>query len=108
MRRQLEGGESSRRPRAHRAPAPHVEGEGQVLVGLRATRKNMSDCCLGKSHLQLQPDLVPHLDTGQAQLPTMDPQEHGMWLDRHHTELLWGEQSKWSGCGGGEAKTANS
>lgn len=41
-------------------------------------------------YLQLEPDLVTSLDTGQAQLPTMYPQEHSMGLNRQHIYLLWG------------------
>lgn len=35
-------------------------------------------------YLQLEPGLIARLDTGQAQLPPMDSQEHGMRLDGHH------------------------
>ena len=41
-------------------------------------------------YLQLELDLIANLGAGQAQLPTMDPQEHSMGFDRHHVYLLWG------------------
>lgn len=41
-------------------------------------------------YLQLELHLITRLDTGQAQLPSVDPQEHKMRLNRHHIYLLWG------------------
>lgn len=40
------------------------------------------------SYLQLELDIVSRLDTGQAQLPPVDPQEHVMKVGSHHVYLL--------------------
>lgn len=49
-------------------------------------------------YLQLEPDLTARFDTGQAELPPVDAQEHSMRLNGQHVYLLWEEQRGGAGC----------
>lgn len=68
-------------------PGPLTEAQEQTALGHGFSGVGYPRT---EPHLQLEPDVIPRLDTGQAQLPPVDPQEHSRRVDGHRVYLFWG------------------